>query len=334
MVMAWVVKEPVVIPTGNIWSPWETNQLGISNLSETFPILIALLNMLATGLKRLGAQQRAITAQVCDQCLRPTLSTTGARVGRYSTLADGNEPAQIHGLNQQFSHTQRNDRSSNSKRDRIQGNPSASAGNSFTGGVINNNNSNTAKSLPKLPSHKPPKRRLEAASAPLRYAPSPSRGPELQCIAHTTAERYDLANLGLVLRNLGVRWDEVPEGDKDRAFVIGPWKGRGGAERLISGKDVRRTTAHSTSLMGAEEEGRDMEENEENMGNMGFGYGERGEIWVFHSGSFVTWGLTEEEGRAFLREVVRKRGANVEVERLSAKEYEVEEVDFVVDPTA
>ncbi|WWD17341.1 hypothetical protein CI109_101782 [Kwoniella shandongensis] len=183
---------------------------------------------------------------------------------------------------------------------------------------------------PKPPiSHKPPKRRLEAASQPLRNAASHTRGPVLQCIAHTTAEQYDLLSLGSVLRSLGVRWDEVPEGDRDRAFVIGPWKGRGGAERLINGKDLRPIDSlpKSPEVEWAESE-------EEAMRDIGFGYGDRGEIWVFNSGSFVTWGLTEEEGRAFLREIIRRKGWNVEVNRLTPKEYEVEEVDFVVDPTA
>ncbi|KAL1405416.1 hypothetical protein Q8F55_009047 [Vanrija albida] len=169
----------------------------------------------------------------------------------------------------------------------------------------------------RLPPHKPPKRRLEAISAPLRNSAAPTRGPILQAIAHTTAERYDLPRLGAVLRLLGVKWDEVPEGDRERAFVIGPWKGRGGAERLIRGRDVK-------AVEGADEEPADM----------GFEYGERGEIWVFGNGSFVTWGLTEEEGRAFLREVIRFKGVGVEAERLPESEYEVEEVDFVVDPTA
>lgn len=169
---------------------------------------------------------------------------------------------------------------------------------------------------PKSPmQHKPPKRRLEAASLPLRNNPAPTRGPILQCIAHTTAERYDLPALARVLRRMGVRWDEVPEGDRDRAFVIGPWKGRGGAERLISGKDVRTEA--------------EVEEDTD----LGFEYGERGEIWVFGSGSFVTWGLTEEEGRVFLREVIRAPG-RVETERLQLQDCEVEEVDFVVDPKA
>lgn len=167
--------------------------------------------------------------------------------------------------------------------------------------------------------HKPPRRRMEAASLPLRNETAPTRGPILQCIAHTTAERYDLAALAIIFRRLGVRWDEVPEGDPDHAFVIGPWKGRGGAERLIRGKDVRSTAPE-------EEEGEDKD--------MGFEYGDRGEILVFNSGSFVTWGLTEEEGRAFLRDVIRSKGSRIEHGPLALNDIEVEEVDFVVDPEA
>jgi uncharacterized Rmd1/YagE family protein len=143
---------------------------------------------------------------------------------------------------------------------------------------------------------------------------------------------------------LGVRWDEVPEGDRDRAFVIGPWKGRGGAERLISGKDVRRTAPLPSNPMGAGQaasmwsiqQGEDGEvvSEEDEMREPGFGYGERGEIWVFGNGSFVTWGLTESEGESFLREVIRRKGAGVERGSMKRGEYEVEEVDFVVDPTA
>ncbi|OCF40337.1 cytoplasmic protein [Kwoniella heveanensis CBS 569] len=201
--------------------------------------------------------------------------------------------------------------------------------------LIDRSKQNNGNRTPKLPvSHKPPKRRLEAASQPLRNVASHTRGPVLQCIAHTTAERYDLLTLGSVLRSLGVRWDEVPEGDRDRAFVIGPWKGRGGAERLMRGKDLKRTTAgiKSPEIEWVENEEDDLRDIE--FRDMGFGYGERGEIWVFNSGSFVTWGLTEEEGRAFLREVIRRKGSNVEVNRLAPQDYEVEEVDFVVDPTA
>lgn len=187
-------------------------------------------------------------------------------------------------------------------------------------------NSGSRKSNRQVPTHKPPKRRLEAASQPLRIS-TPTRGPTLPCIAHTSADKYDLLKLGYTLHQLGVSWNEVPEQDKDRAFVIGPWKGRGGAERLISGKDIRRTTVPDdpeTSLLEEAEEGDDD----------GFAYGKRGEIWVFGNGSFVTWGLTEEEGKAFLRDVIRRKGANIESERIAAKEHEIEEMDFVVDPNA
>ncbi|ORX36700.1 hypothetical protein BD324DRAFT_626869 [Kockovaella imperatae] len=185
-------------------------------------------------------------------------------------------------------------------------------------------------SKPKPASHKPPKRRLQAASAPLRNAPSVTRGPLLQCIAHTTAEKYDLVNLGIVLRDLGVEWQEVPEGDRERAFVIGPWKGRGGAKRLVQGKDVAKIS--SSSLLDSTSDGAGDEEDAELVND--FEFGQRGEVWVFNSGNFVTWGLTEEEGKAFLTDVIRRRSANIEVQRLPEREYEVEEMDFIVDPDA
>ncbi|KAK6910163.1 hypothetical protein I203_104195 [Kwoniella mangroviensis CBS 8507] len=208
---------------------------------------------------------------------------------------------------------------------------------------INSNNGNKSAN-PKLPlSHKPPKRRLEAASQPLRNAASNTRGPVLQCIAHTTAERYDLMTLSGVLRSMGIRWDEVPEGDRDRAFVISPWKGRSGLEKII-----RQSTTPLSPINLNKSPEVEWVENEDNhhddylsrdttngkRGEMGFGYGEKGEIWIFNNGSFVTWGLTEEEGRSFLREIIRKKGWKVEVGKYDANEYEVEEVDFVVDPTA
>ncbi|WWC89384.1 uncharacterized protein L201_004307 [Kwoniella dendrophila CBS 6074] len=232
------------------------------------------------------------------------------------------------------------------------------ASSSSNGSRQNNNNNNNNNRTPKLPaSHKPPKRRLEAASQPLRNVASNTRGPVLGCIAHTTAERYDLLALGGILRSLGIKWDEVPEGDRDRAFVISPWKGRNGAQRLIKSKDLKpinklklngqeedESKNHNSSILEWVEneeddytrdfENRYQSRNVQNQSDMGFGYGEKGEIWIFNNGSFVTWGLTEEEGRSFLREIIRKKGWNVEYGRLEAKEYEVEEVDFVVDPDA
>lgn len=224
----------------------------------------------------------------CIQCLRPAPSASAGTISRQPT-----QPVPM--LSRRFASTQ------------------------------NGHSSSSRKTHKPTATHKPPKRRLEAASQPLRNW-TPTRGPVLPVIAHTSAEKYDLINLGFVLRSMGVPWNEVPEQDKDRAFVIGPWKGRGGAERLISGKDIRRTTVY-TPEEGVVEE---VDEPDED----GFAFGKRGEIWVFGNGSFVTWGLTEEEGKAFLREVIRRKGANVESERLPAKEYEIEEMDFVVDPEA
>jgi len=205
--------------------------------------------------------------------------------------------------------------------------PIASASFRFAsnGSSSHNAQADNKKRKPK-PQHKPPKRRLEAASQPLRNAPSVTRGPVLQCVAHTTADKYNLVNLGVTLRGLGVRWEEVPEGDRERAIVIGPWKGRGGAERLIRGLDVRQMNNNSNESSEYYEE--------EDDANMGFGYGDRGEIWVFNSGSFVTWGMSEEEGRAFLRNIIRRKGSAVEVGRLDPRDHEVEEMDFVVDPNA
>lgn len=195
--------------------------------------------------------------------------------------------------------------------------------NGNSNGNLNAQNYNSAQHKGKAkPQHKPPKRRLEAASQPLRNAPSVTRGPVLQCIAHSTAEKYNLVNLGITLTQLGVRWDEIPEGDRERAIVIGPWKGRGGAERLVQGKDLPRVHESNTNEFEEEDE------------VSGFGYGDRGEIWVFNSGNFVTWGLSEEKGKAFLRDVIRRKGSGIEMDRFAPGEHEVEEMDFVVDPDA
>lgn len=262
--------------------------------------------MFRQSLKSVSKLAANASQQTCTRCNRPA--------GFERTLATISQPSKRF-----LSHT-----SNQQNNERI--------GNTYT---LNDYNGASGLSKPKrkskTQSHKPPKRRLEAASQPLRNVTSSTRGPVLQCIAHTTAAKYDLVSLGVTLRQLGVRWDEVPEGDRERAFVIGPWKGRGGAERLIRGKDIRRVvnstgTAYE-NVVEEDDEGSDWNESS-------FGYGDRGEIWVFNNGSFVTWGLTEEEGRAFLREVIRRRGSSVEIERLAVGEYEVEEMDFVVDPDA
>ncbi|KAF5367382.1 hypothetical protein D9758_003694 [Tetrapyrgos nigripes] len=55
-----------------------------------------------------------------------------------------------------------------------------------------------------------------------------------------------------------------------------------------------------------------------------------GEIFVFGNGSFVCWGLDEEDARAFASEVL-ERVAGLQVGPL--KEAETEELEFVMDPS-
>ncbi|KAJ7104141.1 hypothetical protein B0H15DRAFT_766261 [Mycena belliarum] len=57
--------------------------------------------------------------------------------------------------------------------------------------------------------------------------------------------------------------------------------------------------------------------------------GQEGEIFVFANGSFVCWGLEEDEVHRFAREVIQ-RVPGIEVSPL--KVHETEELEFVVDP--
>ena len=56
--------------------------------------------------------------------------------------------------------------------------------------------------------------------------------------------------------------------------------------------------------------------------------GKEGEVFVFSNGSFVCWGLGEDEAMRFAKEVLSK--SRVEVARL--KEPESEDLEFVTDP--
>lgn len=56
--------------------------------------------------------------------------------------------------------------------------------------------------------------------------------------------------------------------------------------------------------------------------------GREGEVFVFANGSFVCWGLEEEEARKFGKEVISKAGAQV----APLRNPETEELDFVTDP--
>jgi required for meiotic nuclear division protein 1 len=57
--------------------------------------------------------------------------------------------------------------------------------------------------------------------------------------------------------------------------------------------------------------------------------GQEGEIFIFSNGSFVCWGLGEDEAGVFAREVLGR--ANIEIGRM--KEAETEDLEFVTDPS-
>ena len=57
--------------------------------------------------------------------------------------------------------------------------------------------------------------------------------------------------------------------------------------------------------------------------------GREGEVFVFGNGSFVSWGLGEDEAGRFAEDVLVSRSA-AEIARL--KELETEELEFVTDP--
>jgi uncharacterized Rmd1/YagE family protein len=57
--------------------------------------------------------------------------------------------------------------------------------------------------------------------------------------------------------------------------------------------------------------------------------GKEGEIFVFSNGSFVCWGLEEEEAKRFAEKVINFVPG---VEVSSLKDAETEELEFVIDP--
>jgi uncharacterized Rmd1/YagE family protein len=56
--------------------------------------------------------------------------------------------------------------------------------------------------------------------------------------------------------------------------------------------------------------------------------GKEGEIFVFANGSFVCWGLGEEDARRFAEKIL----SSSDVQVGSLKEAETEELEFVTDP--
>jgi uncharacterized Rmd1/YagE family protein len=56
--------------------------------------------------------------------------------------------------------------------------------------------------------------------------------------------------------------------------------------------------------------------------------GKEGEVFVFANGSFVCWGLGEEDAKIFAEKVLSRPSVEVG----SLKEAETEELEFVTDP--
>lgn len=56
--------------------------------------------------------------------------------------------------------------------------------------------------------------------------------------------------------------------------------------------------------------------------------GKDGEVFLFANGSFVCWGLGEDEAQRFAQEVLAHSGA----ELAPLKEAETEDLEFVTDP--
>lgn len=184
------------------------------------------------------------------------------------------------------------------------------------------------------------KRRQAIASQDLRSSRSETRSPVMQCIAYSTAERYDLLAIARELNRQEVPFTLAFEQDRtDQAIVVSGWNFGLGA-----GADARTEEAISLAKL-AEEGARKAEPSSTNDNTStsissplsdqtaAYEQGKEGEIWIFKSGSFVTWGMSHAEGRTFIREVVRNKKARIEVGPIPHRDIQTEEVDYVTDPS-
>lgn len=184
------------------------------------------------------------------------------------------------------------------------------------------------------------KRRQAIASQDLRSSRSETRSPVMQCIAYSTAERYDLVAIARELNRQEVPFTLAFEQDRtDQAIVVSGWNFGLGA-----GADARTEEAISLAKL-AEEAARRGEASTINDASPfsiasvsseqspTYEQGKEGEIWIFKSGSFVTWGMSHAEGRTFIREVVRNKKARIEVGPIPHHDIQTEEVDYVTDPS-
>ena len=184
------------------------------------------------------------------------------------------------------------------------------------------------------------KRRQAIASQDLRSSRSDTRSPVMQCIAYSTAERYDLIAIAKELNRQEVPFTLAFEQERtDQAIVVSGWNFGLGA-----GADAR--TEEAISLAKLAEEGAKRGESTANNDASAFSIsgplsdqsptyeqGKEGEIWIFKSGSFVTWGMSNAEGKTFIREVVRNKKARIEVGPINYLDIQTEEVDYVTDPS-
>lgn len=191
------------------------------------------------------------------------------------------------------------------------------------------------------------KRRQVIASQDLRSNPPPTRGPLLQCIAYSTAEKYDLDKLAAQLRDLNVKWSTVLEeasntgawgvpgisASSDQAIVISDWNTTNVLEDTSYEDRDNYEVASDLSYNDRIEPEAPPSSVHKHRALAAFDQGQHGEIWVFRNGSFVTWGLTPAEGRRFLREVIRNPATIIEIGTFKYNLVQTEEVDFVVDPT-
>lgn len=174
------------------------------------------------------------------------------------------------------------------------------------------------------------KLRQRAAAEDLRANVSPSRGPELPCIAYTTAEKYDLNAVSTILRKQGARFHLAFENESvDQALVVSQWNTD--FAPLPFAQRPKDTFLGSLTGGTPEPPAAELEPSDGTESNPEFGHGRDGEIWVLQSGSFVTWGLSASEGKTFLREVIRAKNSFVEGGRIPDAEVQTEEVDFIVD---
>lgn len=154
--------------------------------------------------------------------------------------------------------------------------------------------------------------------------------PDGQAIAFSTAERYDIDALRKALWNKNL----LGRGDgKDAVNLMG---------EAIWIPSWPLPPPPGSSMNGSSETFDDSHGHQDQNGGAGSNHpsalspspgtaGEAGEIFVFETGSFVSWHMTEAEALSFVREVLRGNDGTeppVEVERYP--EMQTEAMDFTV----